>query len=407
MLPPVAEVYVVWHPDDRVGERIARDIVEHFQGTPFTGLIGGGVEVFVRSAGWRGAGDAPRPIPFPGRPLPNGLTESELVAVVPVLGPELASACEAGTGPWYEFVREIAAARETSPQRVGVFPVMLNHAEAPHTRVGRMLGRFQGVGSPEAPTTRSLVCRDLAQGLAQLADTGDSGRLTVFISHTKTETAPASGDQPELISQVRAAIRDTRLREIFDAHDLQPGEDWSDAISRNASTSAMLAVRTDGYASRSWCQREILTAKCAGMPVVILDALVHGDDRGSFLMDHVPRVPLRRHSDSGRAEGIDRSLHRLIDECLQRALWRRQRRLAEDRLDLEVSWWAPTAPEPATLADWLAADDRSTLSVLRILHPDPPLGPDEMMVLEQLVSLSGVKAPLEILTPRTLAARRS
>ena len=55
----------------------------------------------------------------------------------------------------------------------------------------------------------------------------------------------------------------------------------------------LLAIRTDLYASRDWCQREMLIAKRAGMPVVIMDALGRGEERGSFLMDHVPRVPLR------------------------------------------------------------------------------------------------------------------
>ena len=35
----------------------------------------------------------------------------------------------------------------------------------------------------------------------------------------------------------------------------------------------------------------MITAKQAGVPVVILDALDEGEDRGSFLMDDVPRVP--------------------------------------------------------------------------------------------------------------------
>jgi hypothetical protein len=41
MLPPVLEIYVVWHPDDAAGKTAADQIVAHFHGTLFSGLIGG------------------------------------------------------------------------------------------------------------------------------------------------------------------------------------------------------------------------------------------------------------------------------------------------------------------------------------------------------------------------------
>jgi CHAD domain-containing protein len=42
---------------------------------------------------------------------------------------------------------------------------------------------------------------------------------------------------------------------------------------------------------------------------------------------------------------------------------------------------------------------------LRILHPDPPLGAPERLVLNQLARLGGVMRDLDVMTPRLLAAR--
>jgi hypothetical protein len=114
MLPPVLEIYVVWHPDDRAGVRAAHQLVEHFHGTLFTGLIGGAIEVYVRHQGWRGAADAPRPIPFPGSPPPNGVAQARYVAVVPVLGLGLARAVQPGSGAWFDYVTALARAQESS-----------------------------------------------------------------------------------------------------------------------------------------------------------------------------------------------------------------------------------------------------------------------------------------------------
>jgi hypothetical protein len=146
-------------------------------------------------------------------------------------------------------------------------------------------------------------------------------------------------------------------------------------------------------------------AKQAGLPVVILDALGRGEERGSFLMDHVPRVPVHGDKDGWRDADIRLGLNLLVDECLKRVLWRRQAEMAQGRPNLvDVAWWAPHAPEPLTLSNWLAEERAAgrphDAGDLVILHPDPPLGPDEKLVLEQIAARR-----LDIMTPRLLAAR--
>lgn len=52
MLPPVLELHVIWHPDDDKKARpVAEAVIDHYHGDLFSGLIGGAVEVCVRSAG--------------------------------------------------------------------------------------------------------------------------------------------------------------------------------------------------------------------------------------------------------------------------------------------------------------------------------------------------------------------
>ncbi len=211
---------------------------------------------------------------------------------------------------------------------------------------------------------------------------------------------------PELLDQVRSVLHQTRLDAFFDAHDLQPGEDWSMALRQQAGQGAMLALRTDLYSSREWCQREMLIAKELGVPVVILDALGEGEQRGSFLMDHVPRIPVRQDGAGWRDSDVRRGLDLLVDEHLKRVLWRRQQALAGDRPDLAVDWWAPHAPEPVTLAEWLTSRGGARASGrTRVLHPDPPLGVEERRVLDGLARLAGLGDGLDVMTPRQLAAR--
>jgi len=393
MLPPLLEIYVVWHPEDEGGAVVADRLVDHFHGTAFSGLIGGAIEVFTRSQGWDSPGGSPRPLPFV-EALPYGIAEAELTVVVPVFGVGLAAAVE-DDRPWREYIQQLRAKADARPQEICVLPVRLSNAVSEgvlYDAIGDLQSTASGVG----------LCRDVAQAIAQFAQR-DGQRLKVFLSHTK-RAGPGDDALSRIVRRVRELILDTRLEDFFDAQDLQPGCDWSAQLLNEAATGALLAIRTDLYATREWCQKELLTAKRAGMPVVILDALAEGEERGSFLMDHVPRVPLHGTVDD---DAIMRVLGQLVDECLKRALWRRQQELAvREGIDV-VAWWAPHAPEPVTLVAWL--NDRATALVpddqLIVLHPDPPLGRDEQQALEELASLGGLSDRVEILTPRGLAIR--
>lgn len=414
MLPPVLEVYVVWHPDDTQGEARAETILMHFHGTLFTGLIGGAIEVFMRSAGWRSAHDSPRPIPFTEGDLPGGMQLSAFVAIVPVMGTEMASAVEEEGSAWAKYVDDIAAAGAKWPDRIAIFPYQLDEGVLNGTKLGEQLGTLQRIAAsvPEAggETEASLICRDLSQGIAQHLSPETHDRLTVFISHTKRARPGDEEDTQGIVDLVRHVIARTRLGEYFDASDLQPGRNWDDELRENAAQSALLAVRTDLYPTREWCQREVRIAKQSGMPIVFIDAPGPGEERGSFLMDHVARVPVSKIRGRWGKKDIYRALNLLVDECLKRVVWLHQEQLARAADEIAVSWWAPHAPEPVTVLHWLATQRAAKLwpiddQDLIILHPDPPLGPDEKIVLDQILEVAGVNGKLDIMTPRLLAAR--
>jgi hypothetical protein len=64
------------------------------------------------------------------------------------------------------------------------------------------------------------------------------------------------------------------------------------------------------------------------------------------------------------------------------------------------------APEPVTLAAWLRTHHDATRDPrLVVMHPDPPLGPNEREVIVALCELAGLDGDVDILTPRTFATR--
>lgn len=409
MLPPILEVFVVSHPGDAEGEPVAQMLLERFQGNAYSGLIGGAVDVYIRSASATvDPSGSPRPLPCV-EGLPYGVSQPALTAIVLVAGTELAATL-LDPGPWRDYVQALVDAREQDPQHVGLFTVRTAKDVFDGTRLGELVGHIQGIGDGEVGTDvfTTSVCRDLAQGIAQMGD-DTPDQITVFVSHTKRLSSVEEEQVSSLVALVRDVIANTRLADFFDAQDIQPNEDWKPAIDAAAASGALLAVRTDQYSSREWCQREVLTAKRAGMPVVILDALTDGEGRGSFVMDHVPRAPARMENSTWRRGDVLKALGHLVDECLKRVLWRKQQEIASEvDLRVDIDWWAPHAPEPTTLVDWL--DQHKDLTAQRqepivVLHPDPPLGPDEVDVLVQIARVANLHDEIQFLTPRGLAAR--
>jgi hypothetical protein len=393
--PPILDIFVVWHPADEVGGEVFERVHRHFHSEAYSGLAGGAVDVYCRSAGWLAPAGPPRPLPL------HGVTEghvpaAQFSAVVPVLGAGLRDAVESDAD-WATYLRGVAGA---TGDTVAVLPVAITGVNLQNSTLYDVIGAIQRLPSGSLADA-GLLERSIAQAIAQLAS-GSTDPLRVFVSHAKHFSNTEEADQaPPVYDQVRSAIAASQLGEFFDAHDLQPGTDWAAELDKYASATALLMVRTDRYASREWTQREVLAAKQHDVPIVGLIALSDGEARGSFLMDHVPTVPLLPDDPNG---SIRKALARLVDEALKRALWAAQ----STYIRSEGFDWTPVhAPEPVTAVRWLLRhrDEQPADDHLWIIHPDPPLGLSERAVVDDLCVLAGFEARVDILTPRTFAAR--
>lgn len=406
LLPPILEIFVVWHPRDDVGSTVAEWLLDHFHGTAFSGLIGGAVEVYTRSIPWEGGDGPPRPLPFAGD-QPAGLEMPTVTVVVPVLSAHLARAVE-DEGVWGAWVADLVNA-SSERSDVHVFPLRAPGAQLNETLLGDIFRGPQRL--PDAcGVDRDELGRELAQAIVQRISGTEGDPLQVFVSHTKRHSPDEEPDHvTRLVDRVRAFLGATRLVDFFDETSLQVGEGWEERLVAEAERGCLLMVRTDLYAGRTMCQREVRVAKEAGAPVVELRAVTGYQERGSFLLDHVPSVQTNLAADmtdnelAAAADGaIKRAVNRLVDEALKRALWHRQR----ERLSGDVFDWLPGhAPEPVTALRYLA-DNPTALDggTCVVLHPDPPLLPDEKEAMDALFGLAGI-GPVDIVTPRTFAQR--
>lgn len=398
-IPPILDVFVVWHPGDVLGSQRFSELHAHFHSPAFSGLAGGAVEVYARSVPWED-GAPPRPFGIENA-LGDGLEAAQFNAIVPIIDSNLLREAAQSTSPWNQYLRRIAELNQLSG--VGVYPVVAEGLQWHTSIVSEILGSIQTLPS-NVNSDSGLFGRELAQAITQeiQREANLPARLTVFVSHTKHRSSEEnSRSGSAMFERVREHIQRSHLSAFFDAQDIQPGGDWEKTLENQAGNSALLMIRTDVYSAREWTQREVYTAKHSGMPVVCMYALTAGEERGSFLMDHVPSVVCNLADPD---PGIALALNRLVDETLKNTLWQAQTSyLSVDGFD----WLPAQSPEPTTLAPWLASHQETQPEDkhLWIIHPDPPIGSAERGVLLQLCRLAGYDVDVDILTPRTFAAR--
>ncbi len=233
----------------------------------------------------------------------------------------------------------------------------------------------------------SAITHELARLLlARGADvtTADFGTLEksyapvkLFLSHSKHGL-----DGTVIATELRDYGRQhLPVATFYDSNDIAAGSDFEKEITANVAESAVLVVQTNTYSDREWCRKEILFAKQYGCPVLVVNAVTVGEER---LFPYLGNAPtLRWLFDS------DRRCEMAIDAALREVL--RNVYFREHVETLKTAGLLPatciqigSAPEMLTYRNLLRSKrcDRTVASVL--VYPDPPLGDEELDVLEDL-----------------------
>lgn len=387
--PPLA-IYVVWDLDFEAGAQIAEHLYGRFHRGGDTPLSQGvGIPIFFRTT--REGQPAPGEIPLDG---------AEHTAVVVLVDPAMFR--NAAT-TWARYLTALWAATRGAGRGHRVIPV----AYAP-SLFGLAAGidevNFLRAFEVEPAERDALLDERLTHELCRLLlhapveptraahDTVPPVKL--FLSHTKV---PGDGGV-DIARRVRTWVNEhTPVRTFFDALDIPAGESFAEVIERNLGPGsghprepvALLAIQTDSYASRAWCQREVLAAKRHGCAIVVVNAVQRREER-SF--PYLGNTPTYRWPSS--ETGLDEHLRAIVDLALMEVLRleylsQHLRALAGLYPELRARTMA-RSPELLTLIG-----DHTTY-----LYPDPPLAEAELEVLRSL------RPGLRLITPLQLAAQR-
>jgi hypothetical protein len=240
---------------------------------------------------------------------------------------------------------------------------------------------FTRAFQPSSPDERlALVTRrvvvELCRFLRALAPGDDASKAPVrlFLSHTKVDFET----NPKVAQTIIAALKgDQPIETWVDSGEIPSGSRFAEEITRGVTDSSLLVVLTDNYATRAWCQEEVMLAKERDRPIAIVDCLSQYEVRSFPFLGNVPRV---RWNDDPQV-GIDLLLKETLRTLLNLDTLERVRYPSDKVFS-----------RPPELATLVGLDAGTT-----VLYPDPPLGLGESTRL--------ARAKITVTTPLQRVAR--
>ena len=280
----------------------------------------------------------------------------------------------AGGSSWGDYMVRLRQLCDTAPDGHRFMPIQLTEHAWPIDPRLDDVSFLRAWAVEDVDARRRLIARRIVHLLLRRLRPHevdeDAPSLTIFLSHTKLDLEA----EPKVVKALLAHLTASQPQKTwFDSGDIEAGSIFAKEIDRGVKDTALLAVVTDSYSSRSWCRREVLFAKRHQRPVVVVDAVQEREVRRFPYMGNVPVI--RWKGDSQRVVDV------LLREALRHAYaeeYLKKRMLPGDAL-------LPGGPELVTLVH----RDRNQT----VLYPDPPLGPEELAIIE--ATGIRVETPLE------------
>lgn len=218
------------------------------------------------------------------------------------------------------------------------------------------------------------LCR-LLMNIKKATDETDSLTISppikLFISHSKHDESKL--DAAKFRDYINSQ---TQLKTFFDTNDIAYGSNFGDEIKKAAHESALVVFQSDSYADREWCRTEVLEAKSAGCPIVIVNAVQNGEKRAFPYLGNYPSIRFRNN------------FLEIIDLTLEQVLFNLYTKLFLDSLTgmygIKADRILSTSPELFNFIQLKAQGLNEGENFGLVVYPDPPLGSEEMEILNKL-----------------------
>ncbi len=199
--------------------------------------------------------------------------------------------------------------------------------------------------------------------------------VKLFLSHAKK-------DGLETAKNFKAFVdAELKLDVFFDTIDIEDGYTFEQQIEENVKSSALVVFHTDEYSAREWCRIETLIAKRNKCPIVVVHDIKKGEKRAFPYLGNTPTITLRPDEKENYFEIVNLTLYQVLNNLFQLELLQSIYEQYEiNGVDL-ITIASP--PELFNYID-IFKKQRHEDRKLVVLYPEPPLGLEELKVLNEI-----------------------
>lgn len=355
IVPPLA-VHFVWHPNDNINTTIMdfRRYLTRDIDRPFSRELN--IPTFLYSSQKR---------LHPPSNSPKKLAKKDVIFL-------FLSANTLMIPSWKEYINSL-------PERKNyhLVPVAVEHEGIGHTSEGRLkslncIRMFEWNEDFKKEYAIFYLSHELYRfGLKNinLLESGIDSSIRLFLSHAK------KGDTGlKHAKTIKKFIDNSNMQGFFDVNDISSGFKFDEEIEKHIKRSTLIAIESDAYSTRYWCQREILTAKREKRPIILVNSLEEYEDRVFPAASNIPCVHIT-------AEPLnDKDILRiLIAALLETIRFEHARKLLtyyrnQKWIDQNAVIFA-RPPEIQQIVEILKKNKKSNNLV--ICYPEPPLYKEE------------------------------
>ena len=367
-------VFIVWHPDYLEGQQTADFLYSVLCRDSTKPLIRSmGIPVYFRN----------KNVSETNQPLEINFTESEYTAVIALVSDEFVNDSNYG-----KFLDSIFDKCEIEKQKRRVYPVAIsksaynvstkfsaiNFIRVDRSKLVCDKEEIVSINSQIKTPILHELCRllmNMKKATDETESLATSPPIKLFISHSKHDESKLDA------SKFRDYINSqTQLKTFFDTNDISYGSNFGEEIKKAAKQSALVVFQSDSYADREWCRIEVLEAKTAGCPIVIVNAVQNGEKRAFPYLGNYPSIRFKNNF----IEIIDLTLEQVLFNLYTKIFLDSLTDLYKIKTDKILS----TSPELFNFIQLKKKGLNQEEEYSLVIYPDPPLGSEEMEILNQL-----------------------
>lgn len=371
-------IYVVWHPDCKIGKTIAEEIYStfcrDFQNPLSRGI---GIPVYFRYIKLDNE-----------QPIPIETSEAEKNAIILLIDHSFYM-----DDDYRNYVENLQKLVDNNNR---IYPVSL--CNKAHT-IGCGLGNLQFINALKFNETdldlsikedlklsiKKILtdvlhdCSRLLLAFQPICDDEEDDRIgspvKLFLSHAKV-------DGEEITIEFKKFIENhLKLDVFFDTVDIANGYNFAKQFEKEIKHSALVVFHTDEYSTREWCRREVLIAKKHKSPIVVVHNLKVGEKRAFPYLGNMPTTTLKDDKFLDFYKIVYLTLYQVLSNIYQIRLLESFKNLSEN-LKRNI-FIISSPPELFNFIDINNLKKKTDKNIV-ILYPDPPLGIEELNILNEI-----------------------